>query len=241
MPVTIQNSLPVRNSWVSPATNATATLPGEPDDKYQPGDPYGFSPLFPAWYGPSGPTGMDTGDGVAVAGQRVINQTELAGDTVGLGTTTLICTAFENSKSTIDFNSTYTYPAAAPMQNIASNTTAPNYDMNAYRDFQSGGATWISATFMDWGGVNFLQSYPSTNRSTMPERYGEFRTQYGVGAEADHSCTGAITWYDAPGATGPGTNPLPASLFGSVNKVRTFVRTTPRPPRSSSAPISASA
>lgn len=223
----LQDNQPVHNSWISPVKYATATLPQDPDPNYQPGDPYGFSSGFAAWYGPSGPTAMDRGDGVAVGGQVVINNVQLDGDTL-TGTTTLACTAFDNTKSVLEPD--YVYPNGAVMQQLASNQpNGPNYPMDAYRDFQLGGATWVMATFMDWGGGSLTVPAPDRNRLAVPDRVGDFRVQYGIGEVDDQSCTGAIKWYDAPAATGADTKPLPAGDLSNVNKVRIFIQNHPSP------------
>lgn len=82
---TLRDYVPATAAWVSPVGYATDTAP------------IVFAPGFPAWEGPSGPTGKDTGDGVAVEGQTVLSMTHLNGDTLN-GVTTLICQTFDNTK-----------------------------------------------------------------------------------------------------------------------------------------------
>lgn len=62
-----------------------------------------FSPGYPSWTGPPGPAGLNTGDGVAVENQNVINTVHLQGQVAigGTGLTSMSCVTFDNSLTAI--------------------------------------------------------------------------------------------------------------------------------------------
>lgn len=177
MPAVIQSVQTVANHWVSPVNDPTATAPAL------------YSPGFPAWNGPAGPAGKDTGDGVASLGQTVISSIHLSGDNF-TGTTSLICQSFDNTIVNLapgDYSG-----SAIAMQTIPSDKyTAANVPDGAIP--YSDGTVWIQGGMYNWGKPTQYAS--STSGAGMVDRYGDFQVDYGVGTNADPSCSG-VTWYE---------------------------------------------
>lgn len=173
----IQSVQNVSNQWISPAGEPTATAANV------------YSPGYPAWLGPTGPAGRDNGDGVAVLGQEVISSIHMSGDNF-IGTSTLICQSFDNTLVNIA-PGTYA-PAGTAMQTIGSaKYTAAAVPAGAIP--YSDGTVWIEGGMYNW---NSPTQYASTsNYLGMVDRYGDFQVAYGVGTNADPSCSG-VTWYE---------------------------------------------
>ncbi|MFV0427433.1 MAG: SdrD B-like domain-containing protein [Beutenbergiaceae bacterium] len=195
---TLRDWQPVSNHWASPPGYPTATTPAV------------HAPGYPAWWGPSGPAGIHTGDGVAVTGQTVLSTVTLEGD-VSNGTSTLVCQAFDNSTVVVD-NSAAVATGNGTSQQGNGSTRFP-----AYSDVDQGGVTWISGSM-----VNFMEATSVTTEGTAPgqtgmaDRFGAFEVQYGVGAVEDSTCEQPIDWYDSLTAVPGGA--------GVVNKVRFVLR-----------------
>lgn len=181
----IQSRLVTSNDWISPVGYQTATAPNV------------YSPGYAVWYGPSGPAGRGTGDGVAVTGQTVLSSIHISGNNAA-GVTTLACQTFDNTKVQIQPGP---YPGGFGMQHISSTQYAPYTD----------GTTWISGSMYNFN--HPLQLGTRAGQLGMVDRYGEFRVQYGSGPAGDTGCTGDITWSDTPSA--------------STNHVRVLVQAKP--------------
>ncbi|MFV0253032.1 MAG: SdrD B-like domain-containing protein [Beutenbergiaceae bacterium] len=193
---------PVYNHWTSPANYATATPPAL------------YAPGYPAWWGPSGPAGMNRGDGVAVTGQSVLSTVTMDGD-VTTGTSTMVCQAFDNSTAIVDNDAALAASAApnqSPAQQGNSSTRFP-----AFSDVDDGGATWISGTMVNFQEAAALIAEGSASgQRGMADRFGAFEVQYGVGDVSDTTCEGTIDWYSSLGGVPGGA--------ANVNKVRFLVQ-----------------
>ncbi len=181
VPVRLESTQAVDNWWGSSKDYPTSTTPVV------------FSPGYPVWTGPSGPTGWHQGDGVAVNGQKVVNVVHIDGNSQ-LGNTTLACVSFDESQVQVDAG-TAADGIYGSYGAVTSTQWAP------YTDVDTGGATWIDGSLFNFNSVRSLDDPQDlAPQKSMTSRYNDFRVQYGVGDASDTGCTGSITWSDTPSA-----------------------------------------
>lgn len=187
--------------------NFWAGVPGAPTTT----PPAVHSPGYAAWWGPSGPTGINTGDGVATPGQRVLDTVHLDGyapryaDPAASGATTLTCTLIDPSQVAI---SDFASPAGAVHQAWTNDGQAASGNQT--------GPVWISGSM-----VNYLEA---GNTIAFADRFASRPiAQYAAGDGTE--CSGTTGWYATP-AEVPGNDPALAAkgIYTAVTRVRVFVQ-----------------
>lgn len=175
--------------------------------------PAAFSPGYASWTGPSGPAGINSGDGVAVTGQHVLGTIHLQGDVqpTDAGVTSLSCMAFDSTKSRL---SNFAVPDGGPGEQWNGNTGTNGQT----------GPVWISGS---------LVNYQSISSASTPfaQRFGTIQIQYSSGptpvaGATQTTCNDASgTWYDTPQAV-PGNDAAQAAngIYTAVNRVRILIQ-----------------
>lgn len=185
------NRILVGNVWSSPVAvgdvRATSPLVEGPSTATAPDR---FIQGNPGLYGTSGETSIYAGDGVAVAGERVLNTLIYEGQTYD-GGGTLTCTAFNNAEVVLDPTTASTSTSTGLQVQNTGPTRFPSYS-----DVDNGGAVWIYGTMYQYAGATREDATGNTAvQAGMADRYPEFSVWYGVGAALDTTCAEPITWY----------------------------------------------
>ena len=196
------STLAAKNFWTGVPVAPTTTTPTV------------FSPGYPSWYGPSGPAGINSGDGVAVAGQRVLSTVELEGQNLRNlgGATTLSCVAIDPTKAAL---ANYVVPSAQP------GTAGQQFHGNDGA-FGQTGPVWISGSMYNYASSN--AGAATAAYQPFDQRFGEVKVQYSP--NADTTCAGnGGDWYDSPAAV-PGNDATPG-IYTGVKAIRVMVQAKP--------------